>query len=81
MNNEDGLYLFFQDIMLNVQDGFCNFFGLFAFLGPYPRHMERPRLGVQLELQLLANTTATAKRDPSRICNLHTPQLTSTPDL
>ena len=31
-----------------------------CFLGPYPKHMEVPRLGVQLELQLPANATATA---------------------
>ena len=30
-----------------------------------------PRLGVELELQLLAYTTATATQDPSRICDLH----------
>ena len=30
-----------------------------------------PRLGVALELQLQAYTTATATRDPSYICNLH----------
>ena len=35
------------------------FFFFFALLGPYPRHMEVPRLGVKLELQLLAYTTAT----------------------
>ena len=33
--------------------------------------MEVPRLGVESELQLLAYTTVTAKRDPSRICHLH----------
>ena len=33
--------------------------------------MEVPRLGVKLELQLLACTTATATRDPSRVCDLH----------
>ena len=33
--------------------------------------MEIPRLGVQLELLLLAYTTATATWDPSHICNLH----------
>ena len=33
--------------------------------------MEVPRLGVELELQLLAYTTATATRDPSLICDLH----------
>ena len=30
----------------------------FVFLGPYSHHMEVPRLGVQLELYLLAYTTA-----------------------
>ena len=33
--------------------------------------MEVPRLGVQLELQLLAYATATAIPDPSCICDLH----------
>ena len=33
--------------------------------------MEAPRLGVQSELQLPAYTTATATKDPSRICDLH----------
>ena len=33
--------------------------------------MEVPRLDVKSELQLPAYTTATAMRDPSRICDLH----------
>ena len=33
--------------------------------------MEVPRLGVESGLQLPAYTTATAKQDLSRICNLH----------
>ena len=33
--------------------------------------MEVPRLGVELELQLLAYTIATATQDPSHICDLH----------
>ena len=33
--------------------------------------MEAPRLGVKLELQLLAYTTGAAIPDPSRICDLH----------
>ena len=33
--------------------------------------MEVSRLGVDLELQLLAYTTATATPDPSLVCNLH----------
>ena len=46
---------------------FLDFF--FNFLGPHLRHMEVPRLGVKLELQLLAYVTATP--DPSHICDLH----------
>ena len=45
------------------------FFGV--CLEPCPRHMEVPRLGVQLELEPLAYTTATATRDPSHIFDLH----------
>ena len=33
--------------------------------------MEVPRLGVELEQQLLAYTTVTTKRDPSHVCDLH----------
>ena len=40
----------------------------FVFAGPRQQHMEVPRLGVELELQLLACTTATATLDPSCIC-------------
>ena len=50
---------------------FFSFF-FFGFLGPYLWHMEVPRLGVELELQVLAYTTATAMGDPSHICDLHT---------
>ena len=34
-------------------------------------HMEVSRLGVELDLQLLAYTTATATQDLSQIFNLH----------
>ena len=39
---------------------FFLFFLLFSclFLEPHPQHMEAPRLGIKLELQLLADTTA-----------------------
>ena len=37
----------------------------------HPRHMEVPGLGVELELQLPAYTTATATLDPSCVFNLH----------
>ena len=33
--------------------------------------MEVPRLGVELELQLLAYTTAIATQDPRHVCDLH----------
>ena len=42
-----------------------------VFLGPHPWHMESPRLGVKLELQLLAYTTAIVMKDPSHVCDLH----------
>ena len=47
------------------------FFFFFCFLGQHLQHMEVPRLGVPLVLQLLASTTATAMQDPSRVCDLH----------
>ena len=43
----------------------------FGFLGPHPRHMEVTRLGVELELELPAYTTATATQDPSSTCDPH----------
>ena len=42
-----------------------DFFFCFVFLRPNPRHMEVPRLGVELELQPLAYSIATAMWDPS----------------
>ena len=47
------------------------YFVLFCFLGPHPWHMEVPRLGVQLELQLPAYTPITATQDVSHIFDLH----------
>ena len=46
-------------------------FVYFCFLGPHLQHMEVPRLGVELELQLLAYTTATATLDLRCVCDLH----------
>ena len=43
---------------------------IILFLGWHVRHMEVPRLGVQLELQLLVYTTATATQDLSRFGDL-----------
>ena len=44
------------------------FFFFLVFLGPYLQHMEVPRPGVELELQMSAYTTATATQDLSCIC-------------
>ena len=43
----------------------------FCFLGLHLQHMKVPQLGGELELQLMAYTTATATLDPSCVCNLH----------
>ena len=42
-----------------------------CFLGLHLKHMEVPRLGIQLELQLPVCTTAMATPDPSHVCHLH----------
>ena len=42
-----------------------------CILGLHLWHMDFPRLGGELELQLLAYTTATAKQDLCYICSLH----------
>ena len=41
-----------------------------VFLGLLLKHMAVPRLGVELDLQLPAYTTATAMQDPSYLCDL-----------
>ena len=51
----------------NWDDSFIFFF----FLGPYPQHVEVPRLRVESKLQLPAYATATATWDTSHVCNLH----------
>ena len=58
---------------LSFKSFFFFFFFFFGFLGQRPQHMEVPRLGVELELELPAYTTATATPDPScvRICAAH----------
>ena len=48
------------------------FLFIFCFLGPNPQHMDVPRLGVELELQLPAYATAIAMSDPSRLCHYTT---------
>ena len=39
--------------------------------GPHLWHMEVSRLGIELELQLLAHATAIATQDSSCVCDLH----------
>ena len=57
-----------------------NVYLFFLFIAaPVALHMEVPRLRVELGLQLIACTTATAMTDPSCICDL-TPQLVATRD-
>ena len=46
-------------------------FSFFFFLGPYLRHTEVPRIGVESELQLPGHSTATATRDLGHMCDLH----------
>ena len=41
----------------------CVIFFFFVFLGPYLRHVEVPKLGGKLELQLLAYNAAIAMPD------------------
>ena len=51
--------------------GFVCLLLLLLFFRASLRHMEVSRLGVELELQLPACTTARAIRDPSHVCDLH----------
>ena len=44
---------------------------LFSFLWLHPQHIEVPRLGVALELHLLAFAMATATWDLGHVCELH----------
>ena len=55
----------YQTTGLNHLHIFITSFCVCVFLGPYPWHMEVPRLGVKSKLQLLAYATATAMPDPS----------------
>jgi len=57
-------------------------FFFFFLLGPHLWHMEVSRLGVKLELQLMAYTTATTMQYPNRVCDPHhsSPQCQSIPN-
>ena len=50
---------------------FCLFVLFFVLLGSHLWHMEVPRLGVQLELQLPAYAIAIATQDLNHVCDLH----------
>ena len=73
----NGFFFLIHRIRLYIQDMCITdnspplFFVFLPFLGPLPRHMEVPRLGVESELQLLAYTTTTATWDLRHICDLH----------
>ena len=58
-------------IILHINYIFFAFFFFFSFLGPYLWHMDVPKLGVKLMLQLLAYPTATATPDLSHVCDFH----------
>ena len=67
---QDTIDLYQQGVYLHWYP-LCFFVFVFVFLGPHPRHMEVPRLGVESELQVPAYTTATITPDPSQVCDLH----------
>ena len=50
---------------------YINFSFFFCLLGWHLRHMELPRLGVELELQLPTYATATTTLDQTHVCDLH----------
>ena len=70
---DDRPYWDFMFLQVLIFSFFFLFFLFFfcVFLGLYLLHMETPRLGVELELQLLACTTAMATPDPSWIFDLY----------
>ena len=48
-----------------------NFFFFSVFLGPHLGHMEVPKLGIELELQLQAFAATTEMQDRSRVGDKH----------
>ena len=60
---------------------FFFFFFFFCPLGPHPRHLEVPRLGVEKGLQLPAHPHPSPHNKGSKLLMRPTPQLTTTPDL
>ena len=61
-----------KEFMSSGQQQFCF---LFYSLGPYPWHMEVPRLGVKSQLELLATVTARATNTRSELHLWPIPQL------
>ena len=70
-HNQEFLSHSFYLVAHTILQGICFVFFFFAFLGPYPQHMEVPSLGAESELQLLAYTIATAMPYLSHVCELH----------
>ena len=58
-------FWFFVVVVVLFFGCFACLFVCFCFLGPHPWHTEVPRLGIKLELQLLAYVIAIAMRDLS----------------
>ena len=67
-----GYYKMYNIFTLHILNHLWSFFFffLFFFKAP-PMHMEVPKLGIKLKLQLPAYTTATATPYLSCICDLH----------
>ena len=64
------LFLFFQIVKIFHKFLSVCLFLFDCFLGLHLQHMEVPRPGVEVELQLPACATASATWDPRCICNL-----------
>ena len=65
--------IFYADLHQECPTFFCMeslFFFFFVFSGPHPWQMGVPRLGVELELQLLSYSAATATPDLSSVCDI-----------
>ena len=58
-------------ISVKTPAGILFYFVFFWLFRATSQHMDVPRLGVELELQLLAYATATATWDLSHVCDLH----------
>ena len=64
--NENSCLHSMWEVKYSIKRDRSLFFFFSVFLGPHPWHMEVPRLGVKLELQL----PATTMWNPSRICDV-----------